>query len=137
MRRRRRDSVLQALEAVREVAPAINLTDLIVLLYVAENPGLNMIELSVVARLSTVTASRASRRLAGPELETALPPSSGLLDVKVAERDARGRALFLSEKGEVLIRRIDDAIRAQTLIEDMREPVAANEAEVMLMSQVK
>ena len=71
---RRRNSILEAIEQLRKTEPRINVTEMVVFFYVAENPGINIAELAQVAGLNMATASRSIRALAGPEDEGALPP---------------------------------------------------------------
>ena len=71
---RRRNSALEILELFRRALPQPTVTDLTVLFYVAENPGINIAELADVARTTLATASRVARAFAAPEAEGALPP---------------------------------------------------------------
>lgn len=99
--RRRRNSVLAALEAARKADPSLSSTGLLVFLYVCENPGLNVRELAQVAGLTEATASRAALALAeGPALLSGEPNP----------RDGRGKILFPSEAGAALRDRIDGLI---------------------------
>jgi len=116
VRIRRRNTVLAALEAMRQAQPGLSLTSVRVFLYVAENPGISVSELSQVCQVTDATASRVARGLAGPDIDHPLAPSLDLVDFVSDERDPRQRSLRVSARGEVLVARIDKMIRAQSLI---------------------
>lgn len=108
--RRRRNSVLEALETVRRLSPEASLNDLLVFLYVCENEGLNMRELGHLTIMSDPLVSRTARGLAGPEAPGSLPPALGLLEVRVNPRDRRGRTLHLTRLGVELRDRFEACI---------------------------
>ena len=108
---RRRNSCLQALEVAREEVLGVSLGDMLALLYVAENEGLNVKELSQLCRTTLATASRTARSLAAPGTRDALPPYAGLLETRINVHDRRGRTLHLTESGRALTSRIDTIIR--------------------------
>src|SRR3954464_566076 len=108
---RRRNSVLEAIEHMRSVEPRMNVTEMVVFFYVAENPGINIAELAQVAGLNMATASRSIRALADADTDGALPPHCGLIDIQPNPDDARGRILNLSDAGRMLCRQIDRVIR--------------------------
>jgi DNA-binding MarR family transcriptional regulator len=110
MRVRRRNTVLAALELMRSSAPRLTVTELAVLLYVAENPGINIAELAMVARLNMATASRSARSLAGQDQPGALAPYAGLVELMDNPRDGRGRLLKLSPAGLALCAELDGII---------------------------
>ena len=114
-RRRRRGAALECVLALRRADPLISLTDAIMILYVAENPGINMSELADVAGLNLATASRCARSLSDPATPGSLPPYSGLLAIEPNPQDPRGRILRLSDAGEGLRRHIDEAIQRGVL----------------------
>src|SRR5688572_10738145 len=116
-RRRRRSAALECVLALRRADPMISLTDAILILYVAENPGINMTELADVAGLNLATASRCARSLADAANPGSLPPYSGLLAIEPNPQDPRGRILRLSDAGEGLRRHIDEAIQRGVLID--------------------
>jgi DNA-binding MarR family transcriptional regulator len=107
------------LEIVRGHCPEIGLTGILVMLYVAENPGINIAEVADICGLTDATASRTVRALTSPDSEGALPPSLGLLQIFPNPGDARGRVLFLSAEGKRLCRSLDDAIARASPIEQM------------------
>lgn len=109
-RKGQRNSVLGALEIARRSAPTLSVTELVAFLYVCENEGLNMRELSHLMGLSDRMISRVSRRLATAGSAICLPPAFGLLDIRVNPSDRRGRTLHLSSVGEVLMRQIESCI---------------------------
>jgi DNA-binding MarR family transcriptional regulator len=111
IRIRRRNSILEAIEQLRKIEPKINVTEMVVFFYVAENAGINIAELAQVAGLNMATASRSIRALAGPDDDGALPPYCGLIDIQPNPDDARGRILNLSEKGLALCRKLDRVIK--------------------------
>lgn len=114
---RRRNSILEAIEQLRKIEPRMNVTEMVVFFYVAENPGINIAELAQVAGLNMATASRSIRALADAEAEGALPPHCGLIDIQPNPDDARGRILNLSDEGRVLIRKLDRIIRNAVPVE--------------------
>ena len=117
MRVRKRNSILEAIEQLRKIEPKINVTEMVVFFYVAENPGINIAELAQVAGLNMATASRSIRALADSDAEGALPPSCGLIDIQPNPDDARGRILNLSEKGLGVCRKLDRVIRNAVPVE--------------------
>jgi DNA-binding MarR family transcriptional regulator len=118
MRVRRRNTVLAALELMRASAPRLTVTELTVLLYVAENPGINIAELAMVARLNMATASRSARSLAREDAPGALAPYAGLVELMDNPRDGRGRLLRLSPAGLALCAELDGLI-------EKADPIAA------------
>ena len=113
MRRRRRNSVLEALELIRDVSPKLGPVDQIALFYVAENPGISIAELAHVARVNMMAASRIARRLAA----AGEGESAGLVDIRPNPADARGLMLFLTPEGEALCAGIDRSIEASVPID--------------------
>lgn len=111
MRTRRRNAVLEAVVQVRRGAPQINLTAVMAFLYVAENPGINMVELAEVCGITVPTASRVARALATATSEGALPPYYGLLEITNNPLDPRGRVLRLSQDGQRLCEKVEAVIR--------------------------
>jgi DNA-binding MarR family transcriptional regulator len=107
---RRRNSALEVLELFRRALPQPTITDLTVLFYVAENPGINIAELADVSHTTLATASRVSRAFASPEADGALPPYLGLIELKPNPHYAKGRLLYLTEAGKALIDEADKII---------------------------
>lgn len=114
---RRRNSLLESIETLRTLEPRINLSELVVFFYVAENAGINIAELAQVSGMNMATASRSVRALTSEGSEGALAPYCGLIDIQPNPEDARGRLLFLSESGRMLCRELDRIIRNAVTIE--------------------
>ena len=109
---RRRNSFLESLVMLRGAHPEITINGIVAFLYIAENPGINIVELSQICGFNMPTASRVARSL-GPEgVEGSLPPYLGLVDVFLNPRDPRGRMLSISEHGQAICKRMDAAIAA-------------------------
>lgn len=121
---RRRDSVLEALETLRKAEPAISLTHTLAFLYICENEGLNVSELAEICRTTIATASRTARALTAPGARDSLKPSTGWVASRRNPSDAKGRVLFLTDKGRQLRERIDGVIRAgQTIAQPAADEV--------------
>ncbi len=112
MRARRRNSFLEALLYLRKLHPEITVNGMLAFLYIAENPGINIVELSQICGFNMPTASRVARAL-GPEgVEGSLPPYLGLVDVFLNPNDPRGRVLSISEHGREVCVQLDAFIAA-------------------------
>lgn len=114
---RRRNSLLESIETLRTLEPRINVSEMVVFFYVAENAGINIAELAQVAGMNMATASRSIRALTSESTEGALPPYCGLIDIRPNPEDARGRLLYLSDAGRKLCRELDRVIRNAVAIE--------------------
>ena len=112
MARRRRSAVLSALEQVRTLHPGVNLTQMLAWLYIAENEGLSVTELSLALGTTVATASRTVRVLYGEGHSEALGPSVGLVEPRRNPSIPHARLLYLTPKGEQLRHRIDELIMA-------------------------
>jgi DNA-binding MarR family transcriptional regulator len=110
--KRRRDTILQALEIFRARNQGLTLTHLVVLLYVAENEGVTLSELAGVVGLSLATTSRAARALTSAEETDSLAPYAGLLHVRPNPANSNGRVVRLSIHGQALIAKFDALIGA-------------------------
>ncbi|MGE0595861.1 MAG: MarR family winged helix-turn-helix transcriptional regulator [Hyphomonadaceae bacterium] len=99
---RKRNACLAAIEAMRRLSDRLTLNDAAVFLYVCENEGVNLRELSQLTGISASAASRLSRRLAEANIRYALAPSVGLIEIRDADNDRRSRTLFLTEQGRGL-----------------------------------
>ena len=104
---RRRNTVLAVLEVVRRQWPSLGLGHLRALLYVAENPGLSLSELSELCGCTLATTSRTMRAMAGPDIEYSLPPSLGLVHLERPQGDLRLVSARLSAAGAALCQQID------------------------------
>lgn len=107
---RRRNTVLAALVLLRRRAPDITVSEILALLYVAENPGVRVKELAVLMSTTAATASRASRALFVTGASGALPPGRGWLMMASNGREAISRHLYLTSEGSALIGRLDELI---------------------------
>jgi DNA-binding MarR family transcriptional regulator len=115
-RPRRRNSVLEALVRLRRRRPGVNLTEAIIFLYVAENPGLNVAELARLIGMTLATASRAARGLAGEQAQ-----APALLEIQGSPVDLRGRRHFLSRAGIELAEELETVIgRADPIASPLR-----------------
>src|SRR3569833_3381099 len=76
-RRRRRNTVLEAMERFRRLNEDLNISAVLGFLYICETEGLNMCELALVNRIAEATASRVARRRASPTTPWVLPPGAG------------------------------------------------------------
>lgn len=111
MRRRSRDTILQAAISFRSARPGMSLTDLIAFLYVAENPGISFAELAHVSSINKMTISRIVRRLSDNEAERAGDAGSEpLVRVEPNAADDRSLVVFLTPAGRALCAHVDQAI---------------------------
>lgn len=113
---RRRNSLLACLTLLRKQAPGITVSEMLVFLYVAENGGIRVKELSELVGTTKATASRAARALVSPGDPGALPPSLGWLIMSSNDREKVSRHLYLTPLGEEISERLDALIaRAQPI----------------------
>ena len=77
---RPRDSLLEAILALKAQDARISVNEIIAYLYVCENEGLSVQELAFVAGLTQSTASRSLRSLGRKGSDWAHPPAIGLVD---------------------------------------------------------
>jgi hypothetical protein len=110
MAARQRNSFLESVLFLRKLHPEITINGIIAFLYVAENPGINMLELSHVCGFNMPTASRVARALGPAGVEGSLPPYLGLLDVFLNPDDPRGRMLSISDHGREVCAKLDTII---------------------------
>ncbi|CAL1690435.1 hypothetical protein MMB232_00558 [Brevundimonas subvibrioides] len=109
---RRRNTLLASLVLLRRMAPGITMSEIMALLYVAENPGVRVKELAALMETTAATASRASRALLGAEDPGVLPPARGWLFMAANDREAVSRHLYLTESGVDLCARLDVLIES-------------------------
>lgn len=117
-RLRRRNAVLAAIETARARHAGLTITNLLVLLYVAENEGLSISELALVCGFNKPTASRAARSLGSRSDRGALPPYLGLVSLCSDGPTRNSRTLRLTAAGQALCDRIDAHIVAAVTIRD-------------------
>lgn len=113
---RRRNSLLACMVTLRRRAPDITLSEMLAFLYVAENPGIRVKELSHLMETTSATASRASRALLSAGDNAALPPGRGWLLMALNDREAKSRHLYLTDEGRGLAARLNELIGASRLI---------------------
>jgi DNA-binding MarR family transcriptional regulator len=118
MKRRSRDTVLQAAITFRSARPGLSLTDLIAFLYIAENPGISFAELAHVSAINKMTVSRIVRRLSGEDAEAAgsREGERSLVRVEPNAADDRSLVVFLTPAGRALCAKVDEAISHAILI---------------------
>src|SRR3569623_1363790 len=107
-RRRRRNTVLEAMERFRRRNEDLNISAVLAFLYICENEGLNMCELAQVCRIAEATAARVARRLASPTTPGVLPPGAGLVELRANPFAQRGKLMFLTPAGIALRDSHDD-----------------------------
>lgn len=111
---RRHSSLLQAVVILRGLHPELTPNAQLSFLYVCENDGLSVSELSALCGFSITTASRASRSLAEAGAPGALAPFVGLVELRPDPFDARSRLIFLNERGKRLRAELDSLIAEAT-----------------------
>lgn len=113
---RPRDTLLEALLALKALEPRISVNEIVAFLYTCENEGLSVQELAYVAKLTQSTASRSLRSLGQPGSAWAHPPALGLVDAFLNPNDGRSHVIHLSEQGRVLRDRLDAIIKRAVTI---------------------
>jgi DNA-binding MarR family transcriptional regulator len=114
--RRRRDTVLEALERFRRLGSPRAFVSFILFLYVCENEGLTVTELSRVAGATLATTARIVRILSGNEPLEKIPDDCLLFELRLSHNDRRVSFIHLTAQGVDLRNEIDCLIRAATLI---------------------
>lgn len=113
---RYRNSLLDAVLTFSELDTRVSLRELIVFLYICENEGLNIQELSALAKLPQASTSRAARALGTVESEWATRSKLGLVDVFLHPADGRSHVLRLTARGHALRACFDGIIARATPI---------------------
>lgn len=113
---RRRNSLLACLTFLRQKAPQITVSEMLVFLYVAENGGIRVKELSELMGTTPATASRAARALVSKDDLGALPPGLGWLIMASNDREKISRHLYLTPSGLEVVQRLDTLIGRAQLI---------------------
>jgi DNA-binding MarR family transcriptional regulator len=108
---RPRDSLLEAVLALKARDPRISVNEIIAFLYVCENEGLSVQELAYVGGLTQSTASRSLRSLGRSGSPWSQPPALGLVDAFLNPQDGRSHVIHLTEDGRQLRERLDELIR--------------------------
>ena len=107
---RRRDSLLEAVEAFRAVHPAISVIHVLAFLYICENEGLNISELADLCQTTCATASRTAHAMGRSSKAadgTLTPP---LVEIRPNPRNPKGRVIYLTEAGSRLCERLEALI---------------------------
>src|SRR5215469_1226059 len=108
--RRRRDSILAAIEAFREESLPRSLTGLMLFLYICENEGLTVSELAHIARVHVAMAARIVKTMAGEAHETPLSPERVIFELRSAPDDRRLKLIHLTERGRAIRARLERLI---------------------------
>ena len=108
---RPRDSLLEAILALKALDARISVNEIVAFLYTCENEGLSVQELAYVAGLTQSTASRSLRSLGRAGSDWAQPPALGLVDAFLNPTDGRSHVVHLTDQGRALRDRLDDLIR--------------------------
>jgi DNA-binding MarR family transcriptional regulator len=108
---RRRDSLLEALEAFRHAHPVISVMNLLAFLYIGENEGLNVTELAALCQTTCATASRTVRSLSGRDGE-----GPALVEARTNPKNAIGRVIYLTGAGRRLRTHLDQILARRTPI---------------------
>lgn len=116
MTRRRRNSVLEAVEAFQREDPAVTLFHLRAFLYVCENEGLSISELAQVCRTTCATASRTVQALGARRRSPGAVAVVPLVETRASHGDSKQRQVFLTTAGEQLRERLDGHIQQARLI---------------------
>ena len=107
---RPRDSLLEAILALKALDARISVNEIVAFLYVCENEGLSVQEFAYVAGLTQSTASRSLRSLGRPESGWAQPPALGLVEAFLNPTDGRSHVVHLTDLGRDLRDRLDALI---------------------------
>lgn len=108
---RPRDTLLEAILALKALDARISVNEIVAFLYTCENEGLSVQELAFVAGLTQSTASRSLRSLGRPGSDWAQPPALGLVDAFLNPTDGRSHVVHLTDQGRALRDRLDELIR--------------------------
>jgi DNA-binding MarR family transcriptional regulator len=113
---RPRDSLLEAILALKTLDPRIGVNEIVAFLYTCENEGLSVQELAYVAKLTQSTASRSLRSLGMPDSPWSQPPALGLVEAFLNPSDGRSHVVHLSPKGRNVRDQLDEIIRQAVTI---------------------
>jgi DNA-binding MarR family transcriptional regulator len=122
---RSRNSILQALHAMKALDPRISVNEVIAFLYAAENEGLTVQDMAYLAGLTQSTASRSLRALGPADSDWSQAPALGLVEAYLNPNDARSHVVQLSAKGREVRERLDRIIRQGVTIQPDRSFRAA------------
>ena len=108
---RPRDTLLEAVLALKALDPRISVNEIVAFLYTCENEGLSVQELAYVAGLTQSTASRSLRSLGRPGSDWAQAPALGLVDAFLNPTDGRSHVAHLTDRGRALRDLLDEMIK--------------------------
>jgi DNA-binding MarR family transcriptional regulator len=108
--RRRRDTILAAIEAFREENLPRSLTGLTLFLYICENEGLTVSELAHIARVHVAMSARIVKTMAGEAHETPLAPERVIFELRSSPEDKRLKLIYLTERGRAIRARLEQLI---------------------------
>lgn len=120
--RRRRNTVLAALELFRTLELPRGFNAMLLFLYVCENEGANVSEIAQVANMDVPGAARLIKVMSGLVPEEPVAPDQVVFELRASTRDRRVRFVHLSPHG----RKIRDTVEA--LIAESN-PIRQSEAE--------
>jgi DNA-binding MarR family transcriptional regulator len=113
---RQRDTLLEAILALKALDARISVNEIIAFLYVCENEGLSVQELAYIGGLTQSTASRSLRSLGRPDSPWSQSPALGLVDAFLNPADGRSHVIQLTVEGRALREQLDGLIRRATPI---------------------
>ena len=113
---RPRDTLLEAVLALKACDTRISVNEIIAFLYVCENEGLSVQELAYVADLTQSTASRSLRALGPAASPWSQPPAVGLIEAFLNPHDGRSHVIHLTPQGRAFRERLDEIIREAATI---------------------
>lgn len=99
----------RALEVARGVDPVMPSHHLIALLYISRHPGCSQGDLVEHLDTTTASAARICSRLSSWERPRS--PGLGLIDVEVDIEDRRRRNLWLTTKGQKVVKRMVEVMK--------------------------
>lgn len=108
--------MLGCLVYCRKTAPAMSMTHLVALLYIAENPGLAVSQLAELLGSTLATASRTARALAPHDMPGSLPPALGYARMMTRASQPNHRYLYLTDTGYELCSSLDEKLSRTLLI---------------------
>jgi DNA-binding MarR family transcriptional regulator len=106
--RRRRNSVLAALELFRTLDLPRGFNAMILFLYTCENEGANVSEIAQVANMDVPGAARLIKVMAGLVPDEPVAPDKVVFELRSSTQDRRVRFVHLTDQG----RRVRDAVES-------------------------
>lgn len=96
--------LIRALESVRQLNPDMTVLQLLVLLYIADNPGCKALKVREAIGIPSSTTSRILATLSDVGRNDL--NGMGLISMEIDSKDRRHRELFLTQLGQRLVKRI-------------------------------